>query len=284
MVGEGAQLKKLCSSAALLPPHPRLVTPFHANVGLPSCLESQNSHFMRILLLLVLFLQFSVCGLLAETKKIRVFVALADNASQGIVPVPAKIGDGDKPDDNLYWGCTDGLKSYFPKSAKWKVSKKENDVSAEVLRRYEFRHASKDVVLLAEAYRGSAIARCVAEFEAAVASGEYDLVAYIGHNGLMDFTLDSPSSPKSGNTAAIVLCCKSESYFRERLVFAKAIPLLLTDQFMFPGAFILHDAIEVWLVDGTVAQVRDAAGKAYAKNQKIALKAARGVFSNLEKE
>lgn len=88
---------------------------------------------------------------------------------------------------------------------------------------------------------------------------------------------------EEANTDAIVLCCKSGSYFKERLLSLKSSPLLLTDQFMYPGAFILHDAIEVWLVNGSRAQVRDAAGRAYAKNQKISFSAARGVFSNLEK-
>ena len=37
----------------------------------------------------------------AEEKKIRVFVALCDNATQGIVKVNSNIGDGNKPDSNL---------------------------------------------------------------------------------------------------------------------------------------------------------------------------------------
>src|SRR5213596_1995295 len=34
----------------------------------------------------------------------HVLVALADNKYQGIVPVPAAIGNGDDPVRNLYWG------------------------------------------------------------------------------------------------------------------------------------------------------------------------------------
>ncbi|EDY21883.1 hypothetical protein CfE428DRAFT_0008 [Chthoniobacter flavus Ellin428] len=40
----------------------------------------------------------------APAAEIHVFVALADNATQGIVPVPAKIGNGDDAEHNLYWG------------------------------------------------------------------------------------------------------------------------------------------------------------------------------------
>ncbi len=39
-----------------------------------------------------------------STKTIHVLVALCDNTYQGIVPVPEKIGNGQNPDQNLYWG------------------------------------------------------------------------------------------------------------------------------------------------------------------------------------
>jgi len=40
----------------------------------------------------------------------HVIVALADNRFQGIVPVPAAIGNGDDPSRNLYWGAGYGLR------------------------------------------------------------------------------------------------------------------------------------------------------------------------------
>jgi hypothetical protein len=55
-------------------------------------------------------LQGVIC---AETKIIHVFVALCDNDSQGIVPVPKKIGNGNDPDNNLYWGCGYGVRTFF---------------------------------------------------------------------------------------------------------------------------------------------------------------------------
>jgi hypothetical protein len=60
-----------------------------------------------------------------------------------------------------------------------------------------------------------------------------------------------------------------------------ATPVLLTEQFMYPGAFLVHDAIEAWAAGGGAKEIRAAAGKAYAKNQKISVKAATGVFSDL---
>ena len=64
----------------------------------------------------LLFL-FTAALLGAEPARIHVFVALADNRSQGIAPVPARIGDGDRPEENLYWGCSEALKPVFKASA-----------------------------------------------------------------------------------------------------------------------------------------------------------------------
>ncbi|MDB6004594.1 MAG: hypothetical protein JWR15_1581, partial [Prosthecobacter sp.] len=61
----------------------------------------------------------------AQTKRIHVFVALADNASQGIAPVPAKIDNGDDAEENLYWGNSEGFKSIFARSKSWKLEKAE---------------------------------------------------------------------------------------------------------------------------------------------------------------
>lgn len=45
--------------------------------------------------------------------QLHVIVALVDNAFQGIVPVPAKIGNGDDAFNNLYWGAAFGVKTFF---------------------------------------------------------------------------------------------------------------------------------------------------------------------------
>ena len=58
-------------------------------------------------------------------KTIHVFVALCDNKFQGIVPVPAKIGNGQDQDNNLYWGCGFGVRTFFEKSKEWKLIRKQ---------------------------------------------------------------------------------------------------------------------------------------------------------------
>ena len=70
------------------------------------------------------------------------------------------------------------------------------------------------------------------------------MVVYLGHNGLMDFSLPFPEGGTAANDrAAMVLCCKSEAYFREPLERAGIQPLLLTTKLMYPGSFILKSAL-----------------------------------------
>jgi hypothetical protein len=213
-------------------------------------------------------------------KKLAVFVGLCDNASQGIVKVGAKIGDGDKPDDNLYWGCDDGLRSCFKRSPKWKLEARETRTGdPRILERLTFRHTDPDAILIAEAWRGSNLRDCIVAFESAAVSGDHDLVAFIGHNGLIDEPIAPPDKTTEAATDAIVLCCLSDRFFRPRLEKLGVRPVLTTAQLMYPGSFILHDATETWLRGGSPAQLREAAANAYAKNQKIRVKYARGVFA-----
>ena len=236
---------------------------------------------MLIKVCLTFILMFGMNTLKATPKSIRVFVALCDNATQGIVKVGARIGDGDKPDENLYWGCDDGLKRYFGKSKKWKLISKSASPGP-VLETLEFTHTQTDLRLKAEAYRGSCMKDCLSAFEACVREGKEDLIAFIGHNGLMDFNLPYEAASPARKANVAVLCCMSEAWFKERVTQQGGRPLLMTTQLMYPGAFLLHDGIEAWRNGGDLAAVRAAAAAAYAKNQRISQKAALGIFSRLE--
>src|SRR5262249_18687883 len=55
----------------------------------------------------------------SPTRTIHVFVALADNQNQGIVPVPARLGNGLDATHNLYWGAAAGVKTFFARSPDW---------------------------------------------------------------------------------------------------------------------------------------------------------------------
>lgn len=218
----------------------------------------------------------------ASAKNIHLFTALCDNEAQGIVPVPEKIGNGDDPDSNLYWGCSEGVKGIFKNAEQWTLIEEPAPPKPCVLRRMIFKHKKFNAILTADAYKGTEIGQCLEDFELAASSGDCHLAAYIGHNGLMDFDLPE-SAPQSSKPPAecIVLCCKSAQYFQSRIERFGAKPRLLTTQFMYPGAFLLRDALDTWLNNGDNAALREAAAKAYANNQKISLKAARGVFATI---
>ncbi|MCE9611153.1 MAG: hypothetical protein K8R23_13240 [Chthoniobacter sp.] len=235
---------------------------------------------MRALLFLLLTLAAH-----AEPARLQVFIALADNRTQGIAPVPEKIGNGDDAETNLYWGCSEALKPVLRASPDWKLDRTEKNPLPDVLERAVFRHKSARWELVANVYRGSAIKACTTAFFSALASEapreQTPLVAYIGHDGLMDFELPAEAIMRRGpGRQAIVLCCQSREYFSAHLGKAGAIPLLTTTQLMYPGGFILRAALDGWTAGETPGQIRQRAAAAYARNQKISVKAAAGVFAN----
>jgi len=230
---------------------------------------------MKWLLLFLCLPAFAAAG----EKSVRVFVGLCDNATQGIVPVGKAIGDGDDPDGNLYWGCADGFGHLFKTSKRWTLQQREVDPSRSIMRRLSLRHVSGDVAVVAEAWRGSKLADCFQAFERAAASGEHDLVVFIGHNPLMDGKIPEAAVTPGNKTQVIALCCQSDAWFAPRLDKLGCRRLLTTRHNMYPGAFLVHAAIEFWRVGGDENAVRLAAAKAYAKNQGIGLGSAERVFT-----
>ena len=83
-------------------------------------------------------------------RVVHVFVALADNAHQGIVPVPVRLGSGDDPEHNLYWGAGYGVKIFFARSTEWQLVASQTGPKPAVLERCVFRHRTKNVVLIAD--------------------------------------------------------------------------------------------------------------------------------------
>lgn len=235
---------------------------------------------MKLLFLLAAF----ASAAFAEPATIHVFVALVDNQHQRIAPVPAKIGNGDDPAHNLYWGCTDALPPVFKKSGVWKLESTAPGSKPEIIERKIYTHSSGKWRVVADAYRGSAIRDCTVDFFTALGSerpvAELPLVVYIGHDGLMEFDLPEAASAKRGpGRETIILCCESYDYFGKHLAAVNAKPLLLTQQFMYPGGFLLLAALEGWTQKETPEQIRQRAAVAYARNQKISVKAAAGVFT-----
>jgi len=228
-------------------------------------------------------------------KVIHVLVALCDNENQGIVPVPAHLGDGNDPNKNLYWGAAYGVKTYFSKSAGWEKLASFENPKENVLERIVFKHKNKDVYLIADAYRGSKMKETIDDFFGAATGnklenvlvgektfqimGSANLIAFVGHNGLMDFDLENqPSKADEEKRDAVILACASRNYFSKPLKKTGANPVLWTSNLMAPEAYILHDALEGWINAETNEQIQTRAANAYAKYQRISLKSAKNLL------
>ena len=227
-------------------------------------------------------------------KTIHVHVALCDNTYQGIVPVPEKIGNGQDPMNNLYWGCPYGIRTYFKKSSEW-IFVKSSKINSTILERIVFKHATKDYYLIADAYNGKEIKKCTVNFLSGCAGlkqdtihvknrvigigGNASLLSYIGHDGLMDFQIDESFNKKDNKVrSCIILACISKSYFSPHLKNTGAIPLVWTTGLMCPEAYTLHDALTGYVNDESNEAIRSRAAQAYSKYQKCSEKAARGLL------
>lgn len=225
------------------------------------------------------------------TRTIHILVALCDNTYQGIVPVPAKIGNGQDPKNNLYWGTAYGIKSYFKKSKEWKLLdlRKSNNV---ILERAIFKHKTKNYYVVADAYDGKYIKQTTEDFLKSCygmmkdtvniadvtlgIAGNSKLLGYIGHDGLMDFDIKT-SFKKADDLERdiIVLACISKDYFAPYLAKANVNPLVWTTNLMAPEAYTIHDALSGYVMEESNDQIRLRAAKAYAKYQKCGLMGAK---------
>ena len=227
----------------------------------------------RVLAALLLF----ASPALAKPLVVHVTVALCDNATQGIVPVPAAIGDGNDPRTNLYWGAAYGVKSWL-KRERWTITRATPPHPA-ILERITAKKTigGREVMIVADAWRGSRIRDAITSFlEQASGFGERaDVIAYIGHDGLMEFEVSPRIARNTSAPQSIVLACISNRYFHDHLKRARSTPLLLTNGLMAPEAYTLTAAIEAH-VRGT--DVREAAARAYERYQRCGLTAARRLF------
>jgi hypothetical protein len=244
-----------------------------------------------VLTLLFLCVSFAVFG----QKKIHVFVALCDNVNQGIVPVPKSLGNGQNPRTNLYWGALYGVKTHFKRSKDWEFVKTLPSNNPKILERVLFKHKTSETYMLADAYDGKYIKQTTIDFLKASSGensteitvnnkkmnfgGNSNLLAYVGHDGLMEFSLITKF--KSKNTKkrdAIILACISKDYFKPYLQQTGANPLVWSTGLMSPEAYTLKWAIDGWILNESDAAIRERAAKAYHKYQKCGMRGARGLL------
>jgi hypothetical protein len=244
---------------------------------------------------LLLILTFSFWPAFTQPRVIHILVALCDNEHQGIVPVPAKIGNGADPSNNLYWGCGYGLKTFFKKQTDWKLVKQIGNPEKDILERLVFKNTTANVYLVADAYNGAAIKNTTIDLLDYAAGlhkktvkldsviincgGAADLIGYIGHDGLMDFELESyPAKADTKTRQVIILACASKNYFARHIYKTGAQPLLWTTQLMCPEAYTMHAAIKSWVNNEPATSTREVAAATYNQYQKCGLKGARNLL------
>lgn len=232
-----------------------------------------------------------------DYKVVHVYVSLCDNQFQGIVPVPASLGNGQDPKNNLYWGAGYGVKSYLRyKLNDWKLLKSEAHPKEHVLERVIFYNSAKNTYLVADAFDGRYIKDCIEEFIEAtngqhqeviamedgsiVAGGHSDLTAFVGHDGLMDFDVDVDLNQEKNSKEFIILACYSRNYFKALMLNTGAEPRLWTTHLMAPEAYTLMAGVDSFLSDENKVETRERAAQAYHKYQKCGMKGARNLLTS----
>jgi hypothetical protein len=227
----------------------------------------------------------------------------------------AKLGDGDNPDTNLYWSTTPGFGEWFDRrNGGWKRVLKQaagatgdTDVLAvRVYRRainapagWRKRGVPKqfELDIVIHGWRGKAIDRALAAYAddvsgvgtrtltlddgtKLVAGGAAQLVAFVGHNRLMD--LESFEWPKAGTQAkgTFAIACDTAPYMKAQVPAATRVPLLMTADLLFANAAPLEAAVLAFATGGGYAEIRKDAATAYAGVQQSTLGHVLGAFTN----
>lgn len=231
-----------------------------------------------------------------EPLIVHVFVPLCDNDNQGIVPVSKSLGDGKNVKTNLYWGAGYGVKTHFKKSG-WNVISEMNNLSEDVLERIIFEKniaPSVNVIVIADAYAGDKMQTCLEGFfnnlaetlndsvkindSLSIDLNNADLVAFTGHNGLMDNGVSETINKNAKPKDAVVIACISHPYFIERLNHLHAYPLITTNSLMAPEAYVLDAIINSWANMEEENFIFLSAANAYSKYQKCSLTSAKHIF------
>lgn len=251
---------------------------------------------MQIFLFIICLLCCFSNKIVAQNRTIHILVALCDNENQGIVKVPVGIGNGQDPKTNLYWGCGYGVKTYFLKHNKnWQLIKTIQNPDSVIYERLIFKHKDSMVFIVADAYNGANIRNTTIDLLDFAAGhrkqtlninqqtinfgGGANLIAYIGHDGLMDFSLDSyPQKADTKKREVVILACVSQFYFNDAIKQGGSYPLLWTSGLMCPEAYTISAVADAWTMNKTSQEIHLQAAQAYHKYQKCGIKGAKNLL------
>lgn len=246
----------------------------------------------------------------AETVKsgkpivLQAHVALCDNS---IIPCGAQ-GDGDNIEKNLYWTTNGAVVGWFRKQrAIWKeLAVRDLQASGTgvlQVRIYRTRITpndswrrrgvnkpfaayaviygwrGKDIDVALKAYLTD-LFDCVPrsvdlpDGTKLEAGGRAHLVAWIGHNRMMDLEyeelrhllirVDSCTAQPKG---MIAVACRTGSYLGRHVSSPQRVPLLLTDSLLFAGTHAFEGAARAFLNGSSLAEIRSAGAASYAAGQ-----------------
>ena len=229
----------------------------------------------------------------------HVLVPLCDNENQGIVPTTESLGNGQSLRSNLYWATSNGMKRYFKEKADWEmlkseIYKKDSTILERVTFKKNFENGAQ-VYLIADAYRGDRMGDCLIDFfqslsgelndtvfvknDTILINAKADLLAFNGHNGLMDVYIEEFQNKDNIQKDAVVIACSSMYDFNDRLKLLRAYPLVMTTNLLYPGAFIMEGVINNWALMKTNEEIRLSAGDAYHRVKQCGINGARNLFS-----
>ena len=218
---------------------------------------------------------------------LTVFVPLCDSAL--IDCGRGALGDPRSLQGNLYWGARYGAERYLSRLPGWRVIAK-SDGSGPVLRETSLLRSGvsgeRAVRLTLRAYAGDHIDEALADFLTAVEGrgAKVDLVVWAGHDRLMDVPAPKAAPPTGApGLPSAVLACSSARYFGPALAERRSQPVALTRTFMAPEAYLLEALAASVAQHGVLdsGAHRERLVQAYAKYQRISLRAARSVFARL---
>lgn len=248
---------------------------------------------------------------------VQVHVPLCDNTI--IACGNARLGDGDAPARNLYWATSEGFLGWFGRrGSDWRqvlaadgAAVGEADVldlrvwRREVATSAAWRAAGAPrriaVYVVAQAWRGRAIDRALARYAADLygartqaitltdgtvlaAGGDAHVVAYVGHNRLMDLDrFDWRAIAARGDQRSrgvIAIACHTAPYMQDVVPGPRQVPLVLTRDFLLASAAALEGAVTAYAQGGDYAAVRRGAAQGYATGGGKPLKRVFGAFSN----
>jgi hypothetical protein len=225
-----------------------------------------------------------------------------------------KLGDGDNPDTNLIWATTPGFGAWFERRGNgWTrvlhqrgaATGNADIVAIDVYRRtirtplaWTKRGVPStfELDLVIHGWRGKAIDAALAAYASDVsggparelvladksrvrAGGAAQLVAYVGHNRLMDLDRYTWPKPGAAATGTIAIACRTAPYMKE-MAGSTRVPLLMTTDLLFANAAPLEAVVLAFAAGHGYAKMRSDAAIAYAAIRKRPVEAITGAFTN----